>query len=319
MSKLLSRLIEVLALNDAFLPGLPGPRPAVVQINRLPLLPQQLDEALRQGPNLVIHLAPNLALERQITLPIGAASHADQAIALTLRQSMPAQARGLLWSHEEVERGQQKRVYRVFIVKEEPILRLVKDLQSRAAAVEGIFIATAPKTPIWRAQARHGAGLKIWVCLAALAVAGVSIASIAALESRIGETRQIVETRRSNVAALETRLTTLSKQAEEVEAERLGLSDAMAQFGADTGRLGVLTDLSTLLPDATWVSELTISNNRVVLAAFTSGDVADTISLLQGASRVKAVALEGPVSFDSYSGQNRFTVAIQLAEPANAP
>jgi Tfp pilus assembly protein PilN len=67
------------------------------------------------------------------------------------------------------------------------------------------------------------------------------------------------------------------------------------------------------LPDSVWVSELSISGDRLVLSGFTSAEVTDVIKLVQGLPWAKDVQLNGAISFDSYSGQSRFEIGLLVA------
>ena len=114
------------------------------------------------------------------------------------------------------------------------------------------------------------------------------------------------------------RLLSARAKADEGTLQRQSVLSDMALFAGQARRLGLLTDLTNLLPDSVWVSELSITGDQMILSGFAEGDVAATIAQLQQLPWAKSVQMNGPISYDSYSGQNRFEVGLTLSSPESA-
>ena len=93
----------------------------------------------------------------------------------------------------------------------------------------------------------------------------------------------------------------------------------LARFAQQSRRLVQLVDLTEALPDAVWISELSMTKDQMTLSGFTSQDVAELVKILQGLSWAQEVQLNGAVTFDSYSGQNRFDISLRLAGGEGTP
>ncbi len=86
----------------------------------------------------------------------------------------------------------------------------------------------------------------------------------------------------------------------------------MQLFSDQARRLRLLTDLTETLPDTVWISELSISGDQLVLSGFTSGEVTEVITQVQSLPWAFNVQLNGAISYDSYSGQNRFELGTAI-------
>lgn len=316
---ILNRVALALRLDDIFLPGLPARPCPTLTVTHLPLTEAFIKKASELGPRLALLLDSSLVLTRDVVLPVAAAAHAERAISLELRQSLPNHARGLAWSHRRLSSGDNKSIYRAYITRHSLVEDAIGTLRRQGVHVETVAPVADPTTLLQQISPSRTASWQFWAALSALSVACISMMTAITLEIRNSEAEAVAALRRQSVAELETRLTSLRAESEADDTRNQDIAKTVDRFYLESGRLGVLTDLSNLLPDNSWISELTIAERRATLAGFTSGNVADMIASIQGASWAGTVSLEGAVSFDSYSNQNRFVLVVELVRGADAP
>ncbi len=307
------RLGEALFPQALFMSGLPGPAPVVVMVEALPIDEVGLRRASAAQRPVTAMLDPATALQRRIRLPCAAMAKAEAAIGLQLRQTLPGQGRGLIWRSELLGRQGDQAEYAVHILKESQIDELVANMRGAGVALHSVTIGKGRVQPLWQASPNAGVTFKRWVTFAGLMVASVSLASVILLEHQRAEVADLVVARASRVAALEERLLTAKSKSEEGKLQQQSVLSDMGTFAAQSRRLSQLLDLTNVLPDTVWVSELSITGDRMVFSGFAEGDVAPVIALLQQLPWAQSVQLNGPISYDSYSGQNRFEVGLTVA------
>lgn len=307
---------EALFPPSLFLPGLPQGKPIRIRIGTLPL-----DEATRMAARQAKHpviavLDPALALCRQVTLPKAVGAKADSAIALQLRQTLPRQGQGLVWRAAAVERSASSMTYAIYLLKQIQLDDALASIRALGAEIEAVVIDAAGLEPIWKRFPESDRTAKLWLAISALSVAAVALLAVFSLETKRSELTDLVDLSAQRVAALEERLVAKRAEAENSKAEASALMNDLDRFTTHARRLQLLSDLTDVLPDTTWVSEVTISEDRIVLSGFTSGQVSDVILVIQGLPWATEVNLNGPISFDSYSGQNRFELGLRIQSGA---
>jgi hypothetical protein len=307
------RLRNTLIPEVLFMPGPPGAFPTVVKIGALPIDEASLRRAALVRQPVIIEIDSATALQRHIKLPSAASAKADAAIGLLLRQTLPGQGRGLLWRSEPRGRQGGQTDYTVHIFKESQIDELIASLKRAGVAVHAVTIGKGTQ-PFWHAVPNAASVVRRWAIIAALAVALVSLICVVAIERQRAQVEDVLMARSARVTALEERLLVAKSKSEEGKLQEQSVLSDMAMFVAESRRLQLLADLTTALTDEIWVSEMSISGNRMVISGFTDGDVASVVSLLQQLSWTQNVQLNGPISYDSYSGQNRFELGLTIAE-----
>lgn len=150
-----------------------------------------------------------------------------------------------------------------------------------------------------------------WLALLALALLIAALASplwqrhahLARLEQALGAARaQALETDRVRQA---------------LEQARQGSLVALEQRRLQPRALELLGELSTRLPDDTWVQSLEFDGRQVELTGESASATA-LIALLEGAPGIASVRFRSPVVQIDRNGKERFNLAFQLeaAEPA---
>jgi Tfp pilus assembly protein PilN len=300
--------------DGLFRPGLPlGPLP-VVEVTGLPLSASGLDEARAAGRHVTLVLSATLFHERRISLPMAAANHAARAIELELRQSMPRHAAGLIWGIERVLKTKDRIEYRVLIAKEAPVAQVIEDLAKIDTRVERVTAGSAEGPQLWSRQPDTGAGKdRQWLLLTILLVLGIAFGKAFMLQKEATALAELAQARQARISELENRKVLAEEASRLSESGRAEVAAAARIFALHSQRLRILTDLSEVFPDDTWVSELTISGHEMFIEGFARRDVAELVVSLQSLPWVESVSLSGATTFDHYSEQSRFSLSIALA------
>jgi Tfp pilus assembly protein PilN len=312
------RLFSRLVPKTLFQSGGFALSPAVMRIDRLPLdtaMRAQLRKFIGRDRGVVLSLDPRLALAKRLRIPRAAAALSEGAISLNIRQSMPNQGKGLVWRSALIEQHDGQADYVVYMFKEQLLQELAGEVQKLGVTVHSIVLAGLDVPPVWELQPDAPGRRRFWLAATFVGVMGVVLWSVILTERRIAALTEANIAGDARLAALEERLVAFRAE-QEAGTEQLNaaLTD-LAQFNAQSRRLGMLTALTDILPGSVWISELSITGNSVLMSGFVSGDVAEIVTLLHTQGWAETVRLEGPITYDSYSDQNRFDLSLQIASP----
>jgi general secretion pathway protein L len=78
----------------------------------------------------------------------------------------------------------------------------------------------------------------------------------------------------------------------------------------------VLNDMTSLLPDDTWLTQLRLVDNRVEISGY-SPDSSRLIALFDGSGVLGEPKFRSPLTRDQRSGVERFSLTLRLTEPAS--
>jgi hypothetical protein len=306
------QIAEMLLPRGLFTPGLPKAAPVEIRISTLPLdeVPRQAARKARRPLSLL--LDPALCLRRRVDLPKAVGAKSDAAIALQLRQTLPGQGHGLIWRATATGRTATQIEYTVHILRQTQIDELVADVRALGAEVAEIKVAVPGLEPLWQRSAGAARTAKTWMAFSALSVAVIGLAAVVGIELKRQELDDLVSSRSARTAALEERLLAKRAEAETGKVSSAGILNDMALFSDQARRLQILADLTAAVPDTVWISELSISGDKLVLSGFTAGKVTEVITKVQLLPWASNVQLNGAISYDSYSGQNRFELGMTL-------
>lgn len=301
--------------DSLFLPGLLLPAPEIFMVSRLPIEPYLLvDLAQRRGQRIEAQLALSTCLLRTLTIPKAAVAQADAAIAVQMRQTLPAGGKGLIWRWALLAMRGQSAEFQVLILKQSQVDAVVEVFAKAQVDLVSISLSDVKAPPFWIARAGEAKRRNFWLLITLLAGLLPAIWSIFTMERQISALHQVEGEIGQRVADLKARLVAARDEANNVETKTATLESDLSVFAAQTGRLAELADLTQTLPDSVWISELTITGKQLSLSGFTTGDVAEIVTALHGLDWVASVQLEGPVSFDNFSGQNRFGLSARIKD-----
>jgi hypothetical protein len=303
---------EMLLPRALFTPGLPEAAPVEIRIATLPLDEVARHAARKARRPVSLLLDPALCLRRRVDLPKAVGAKSDAAIALQLRQTLPGQGQGLIWRATATGRTATQVEYTVHILRQMQIDELLADVRALGPEVADIKVAVPGLEPLWQRSTGAARTAKTWMAFSALSVAVIGLIAVIGIELKRQEFDDLVSVRSARTAALEERLLAKRAEAETGKESSAGILNDMALFSDQARRLQLLADLTAALPDTVWISELSISGDQLVLSGFTAGEVTEVITQVQSLPWASNVQLNGAISYDSYSGQNRFELSIAI-------
>lgn len=270
---------------------------------------EALRTAARRGEQLRVVLPPAALFRRKHMVRRSAMSKAAAAIAIELRQAMPAQANGLIWHlvFEKVEGDLAE--YSVYIARKDLVLALKSEIESHGAILAGIDIRGAG---ILVECLDGGEPRRRWLAGAL----GLGIAMVIAVSfvawNRAESATTAGDRLAARLAGLKNEAVKLRTELDTRESQSQSLAADLAEFGRGRGRAALLSSLSSALPDTAWLSELAISGTGVDMAGFTTGEVSSVLAALQGVPALQSPQLTAPALVDSLSGETRFQVRAVL-------
>lgn len=223
-----------------------------------------------RGEVVVLRLAPGLALERSISLPLAAERDLLSAVGYEMDRYTPFAAEDLYWSVTLLarDRAANRIEARLTLVPKAPLAPLMEALAARGLRPQALEaplggpaprpIPLAPPDPRRERRAARLAGALALLCLL-LAGANAALPFWRQAEAE---------------ALVEARIAELRAQVARVEALRAELSEAGAGagvLGAERARLGdareVLATLTELLPDDAHLAALSLRAGRLLIDA----------------------------------------------------
>ena len=275
---------------------------------------RQVEALGKSARTMDLFIPTHLLLKREIALPVAALRRADDAISVNMRQSLPAQGKGLIWRKKLLARTAAGATFAVFIAKHEH-LDAVRDLfRSKGLPVRSIGAEVADLSPFY-SEDETGKSAKVWRGLAVLCmVAGTLWAAGAPLmhARQLAAENAVLE---NDIDTMKDHLLAFRTASDERAKSGVKIGDAIARLNRDRHRPEMLASLTESLPDNVWVAELTITGSTIYIAAFTKSDVTGLLNLLASLPWVETARLDGPIIPDSVSGESRFQAVLIAKDP----
>ena len=265
-----------------------------------------------QGPAAVLRLPPELLLAQQAVLPIAAERDPERVLQYEMDRITPFTADELFWtwSVERRDRAQGRLYLRLLLVPKArlaPVLGVLREAGLRPAALEALGGGPARRIALDRAQParwRKRASVAAAVACAVLAVAAVAVPF--GVQSIQGN-------------RVEQQIATLRPQVDQAEALRrriLSSTAGMDVFEQQRGRVGdalqTLATLTDVLPDDTFLNELTL-RARVLTISGQSAGAARLIAALAAEHSIRNPAFAAPVTRNEGTHSEGFSIRAEVA------
>lgn len=265
-----------------------------------------------QGPSAVLRLPPELLLEQQAVLPIAAERDPERVLQYEMDRITPFTADELFWtwSVERRDRAQGRLYLRLLLVPKArlaPVLGVLREAGLRPAALEALGSGPARRIALDRAQParwRKRASVAASVACAVLAVAAVAVPF--GVQSIQGN-------------RVEQQIATLRPQVDQAEALRRRILSSTAGtdvFEQQRGRVGdalqTLATLTDVLPDDTFLNELTL-RARVLTISGQSAGAARLIAALAAEHSIRNPAFAAPVTRNEGTHSEGFSIRAEVA------
>jgi general secretion pathway protein L len=266
-----------------------------------------------QGTAAVLRLPPELLLEQQVALPIAAERDPERVLHYEMDRITPFTADDLFWAWtvERRDRAQGRLHVRLSLVPKArvaPILDALRGAGLRPTALE----AAPPGGPVRRVALDRPQPAR-WR-RRGLAVAGAACAILAVAAVAVPFAVQSVRS-----AEVERRIAALRPQADEAEALRRRIvssaagTDVFAEQRARVGdALATLATLTDVLPDDTFLTELTV-RTRIVTISGQSAGAARLIAALAAERGIRNPAFAAPVMRNEGTRAEGFSIRAEMA------
>ncbi|WP_341214332.1 PilN domain-containing protein [uncultured Limimaricola sp.] len=302
--------------TSVFTAGLPPRHVLTLQLER-PLIGAAdlatVTAAARHGRPVDLVLPRDAFLEKSVTLPRAARRQAAAAIAVQMRQEMPAQGHGLVWRAAPAERRGDRLVYAVLLMKQDDLAALRRAVDNTGASLRSVRTMDTPGImPFLDNRRLASRPERRW------SLALVALVALTAGWTMFAQWRELSHLAR-DIAGLRQEITDLADRAVQAqqeavsrEASRATLASDLACFRAEYHRLLILSNLTTLLTEGVWLAALSLEGDDLRLVGFAEGDVTAVVAAIRDAPWALDVELDGPVVVDPVSRQNRFQLRVAL-------
>ncbi|HUZ75080.1 MAG TPA: PilN domain-containing protein [Stellaceae bacterium] len=270
--------------------------------------------------DVVVRLPADKALRSVVSLPLAAERNIDQVIGFEFERLTPFKREDVFYSTRIARRDRKARNLQaeITVVQRDAVqnaMRAAQDLGFRAVAIEvaGPDGATPVPCDLLLKAKQPAAHRLLRIAVVATAVAATALAVAAAVTP-------IVETD-AQVRLLTARIAEARRDAEEsarlrkaIEAEKANAQVLTARKRNTVPVTEILDELTRLLPDDVWLTELQIDAKEVRIAGFATS-AASLLGLLDRSSAFANAAYRSPVTQNSALNREQFDIAAQIREP----
>ncbi len=269
-----------------------------------------------QGAGAVLRLPPELLLEQQAVLPIAAERDPERVLQYEMDRITPFTADELFWtwSVERRDRAQGRLYLRLLLVPKARLAQVLGALREAGLRPTALEASTpgSPGSPARRialdraqpARWRKRALVVATAACAVLAIAAVAVPFVVQsvrsdrVESQIADLRPQVD----QAEALRRRILSSAAGTDVFEEQRSRVGDA----------LQTLATLTDVLPDDTFLSELTL-RARIVTISGQSAGAAKLIAALAAEHSIRNPAFAAPVTRNEGTHNEGFSIRAEMA------
>lgn len=276
-------------------------------------------------PSVRLRLPYTACLVRRIEVPERARAEADRILALDLERATPLNAADVHTAYYRDPIGTSKGNIGIvqLIVKKSALDGAVARLEGAGVAVDGAdcwsqdgtavlpvnFLARSePGTSPSRRDSNRTA--KVLFSLAAVLLMSSLWMSLARHQNALSEIERLTAEAREHVVKFETQKG--STQAAAIEAQAV-----IARRAGKPPVVHIVDELTRLLPDTAYLTELSIDGDMVDISGF-SKQAASLVPVLERSQMFAGASLSAPVSFDEAKDKERFSYRLRLRQPGDA-
>ncbi len=266
---------------------------------------------------VVLQLDPAFAMVAPVELPLAAEENLDRVLSYQMDHETPFTADQVFFDHRVTvrDRGAQKLIAELVVIPRRVLEPLFEHLRSwgvplKAATlrIDGDSHSYNLLPDAWRATPRRWPLLLNGALAAAalvLLAAGVALPLFAKQQTLDALEPQVKEARDAALATRQLR--------EETEQLRARLDFARNEKRDRVKLLDVLGELTSLLPDDTWLLQLEVRGDEVQLRGETP-NAAQLVGLLEASERLRNARFRSPVVQIAAAGRERFHLSVDLQQ-----
>ncbi len=278
------------------------------------ILPQLLRE--HPGLPLLLRLPPDRLLSRDVSLPLAAEAGYERVLQYEMDRLTPFSADDVFWSARPLRRNRESgRIeLRLSLVPRAWLAASLETLQQAGGRPSAIEVRGLGREPTRRIALAHTMSRgriaqRRLLGLAAGGCAALALLAVALPFARQGRAEAVVARR---IAALQPPVRQVAALRERSRAGSAG-SDAIAAARAHLGDpLALLASLTRVLPDDTWLTDLTLRDGVITLSGQSSGAVR-LIPRLSADAALVAPAFSAPVTRIESNNSDLFSIRAGVA------
>lgn len=283
-----------------------------------------LDHARRRGRPLRIALrVPQRAcFARRLEMPQAVRRDLARMLALDLERATPFKPADIYWAHyaEPGRTASGALAVHQLILRKDTVAAAIESLEAAGDTVVSLECLADDGRTVLPVDflAAHEADQSV-----ATASRGRTVAALAAGIAALALSALWLDTTRHEAALADLAEQTAALRARVADAERLGAQGTAAQADVAallamkaerTPAVEILDELTRLVPDEAWLSELRIARGALDLAGFAK-PAAALVPLLERSDLFAAATLTAPVTLDPDTDKERFSLNVRMRGP----
>lgn len=300
------------ALNWLVRPGFGGAGPRRLLLDRNDIADPGRIVVPKGRRKLAIEIPESATLVREVAIPKGARRHVSQVVDTALRQSLPRRGQDMVWRHGPPKtRPGGTMVVDAYVTKQSTLDALLARLGPERVSSVGIAGQSAAP-PFHRHTGRRWGGGLLW------ALVGISVPVLTAFPALQAD-RMAVLALRTEIVALRQRLEVRTAELAELRAESerrlrdaISAEEELQLLRESGGRLAVLSRLTDVLDDETWIASLSINGEVLRLDGYSASDVSAVLAELTRADWIADARFSGPISRDPVTGDPTFEIEARI-------
>lgn len=263
-----------------------------------------------------ILLSEDRMLTTTLTVSSSDLANIDRVIRSRMDRITPFKAEDVLFDYRIVSSDVERKTIRldVFVATQREVNDAVDRARALGAKVTrvGCVASNASVNLLPKDQLPQGRNLLVTLnrllatLLVVCLVAVIAVELLAKRDRLAASDRRVAELRSEAMAAVEIE--------EKIEALRASVARRVNAGGGSGSALTVLSEVTGLLPDDTWLDELILEDGRLVIAGY-SGSISGILESLQSSEMISGARLAAPVAPDPGGRGDRFRIEATLIQP----
>lgn len=278
----------------------------------LPVALAQWQNQHRKDQILIVRLSAAFFLEMNHALPMRSKADIEAALTLYLTQNTPLNLTEIVWRSQTHPQSGNVVTVRQYIINSYVLDEIRVGIEAAGFKVKEIWLKGSNLNFLDNSREVFRTHF-FWrrLSFAALILAAfVSSISIYINYQRRELTLAQIE---AEIGSLGDHAVALRQDVSVRQESELRIIELANKLRADRQALEVLSALTELIPDGTWLTQLSITRGNVRIAGFTDVAPSSLIIELEQSPLFSEVRLSGPVVRDQRLEQDRFEMALALA------
>lgn len=268
-----------------------------------------------ESTRVEVAVPPEKLLVKQIQLPLAAEENLRQVLGFEMQRQTPFRAEQVYFNYRVVARRTQSQQLTVefSVVPRTVVEEVLSPIADWDLAPEQGDAKSEQDQRVF-AFAPAGAGLRVTSGLYRLLLVANVALLVAVVAVPMLQQQRYLDQSRARLAEIRAAATTASNLQQRIDQHQARFRYLFAQKVRQPPSVELLEELSTRLPDDTWLFRVEIRDGKMHLQG-TSTRASALIAELEGSHFLEDVHFASPVTQDGASGRERFHLSASIASP----